>query len=68
MAPSQLGGCGPSSPAHAPPNVEFHVQPLSLDAFGERLAKALNINKDHAPAKAGFTRIGGKLGQSYQTF
>ena len=31
-------------------------------------AKALNINKDHEPAKAGFTRIGGKLGQSYQTF
>jgi choline dehydrogenase len=37
MAPSQLGGFARSSPAHATPNVEFHVQPLSLDKFGDPL-------------------------------
>ena len=37
MAPSQLGAFTRSSPAHAWPNLEYHVQPLSLDAFGEAL-------------------------------
>ncbi|MDQ8167876.1 MAG: GMC family oxidoreductase [Gemmatimonadota bacterium] len=37
MAPSQLGCFTRTSPAFAWPNVEFHVQPLSLDAFGEPL-------------------------------
>ncbi len=37
MAPSQLGGFAHSGPAHATPNVEFHVQPLSLDKFGDPL-------------------------------
>jgi len=37
MAPSQLGGFARSDPAHATPNVEFHVQPLSLDKFGDPL-------------------------------
>ena len=39
MAPSQLGVFACSSPAYSPdrPNVEFHVQPLSLDRFGEPL-------------------------------
>ena len=37
MAPSQLGGFARSSPAHPTPNVEFHVQPLSLDKFGDPL-------------------------------
>ena len=31
-------------------------------------AKALNINNTYEPAKAGFARVGGKIGQSYQTF
>ena len=31
-------------------------------------ARALNINKEHEPAKQGFARVGGKTGQSYQTF
>ena len=31
-------------------------------------AKAININKDHEPARAGFARVGGRMGQSYQTF
>ena len=37
MAPSQLGVFTRSSPAHTWPNLEFHVQPLSLDAFGQPL-------------------------------
>jgi len=37
MAPSQLGAFTKSSPDHAWPNIQYHVQPLSLDAFGEPL-------------------------------
>jgi choline dehydrogenase len=37
MAPSQLGAFTKSDPALAWPNIQFHVQPLSLDAFGEPL-------------------------------
>ncbi len=37
MAPSQLGAFTRSDAAQAWPNLEFHVQPLSLDAFGEPL-------------------------------
>ncbi|RRD57737.1 choline dehydrogenase [Comamonadaceae bacterium OH2545_COT-014] len=37
MAPSQLGAFTRSSPAYAWPNIQYHVQPLSLDAFGEPL-------------------------------
>ena len=37
MSPSQLGAFTRSSPEHAWPNLEYHVQPLSLDAFGEPL-------------------------------
>ena len=37
MAPSQLGAFARSSPDQASPNLQFHVQPLSLDRFGEPL-------------------------------
>jgi len=37
MAPSQLGAFTRSSQAYAWPNLQYHVQPLSLDAFGEPL-------------------------------
>ncbi len=37
MAPSQLGAFTRSRPELEHPNLEFHVQPLSLDAFGEPL-------------------------------
>ena len=37
MAPSQLGVFTRSSPQYTHPNIEYHVQPLSLDAFGEPL-------------------------------
>jgi choline dehydrogenase len=37
MAPSQFGIFTRSAPEHETPNIEYHVQPLSLDAFGEPL-------------------------------
>ncbi|MHA7682660.1 GMC family oxidoreductase [Cupriavidus sp. PET2-C1] len=37
MAPSQLGVFTTSSPDQIWPNIQFHVQPLSLEAFGEPL-------------------------------
>src|SRR5262249_35479521 len=60
MAPSQLGAFTRSSPAHHWPNVEYHVQPLSLDAFGQPLhrynaftASVCNLN----PSSRGQVRI-----------
>ena len=35
MAPSQLGAFAYSSPEMATPDLEYHVQPVSLDAFGQ---------------------------------
>ena len=60
MAPSQLGAFTRSSPEHTWPNVEYHVQPLSLDAFGQPLhsfnaftASVCNLN----PTSRGFVHI-----------
>jgi len=60
MAPSQLGAFTRSSHAHEWPNLEYHVQPLSLDAFGEPLhrepaftASVCNLN----PTSRGTVRI-----------
>lgn len=60
MAPSQLGAFTKSDPALAWPNIEYHVQPLSLDAFGEPLhrfnaftASVCNLN----PTSRGTVRI-----------
>ncbi len=60
MAPSQLGAFTRSSPQMRYPNIEYHVQPLSLDAFGEPLhdfnaftASVCNLN----PTSRGTVRI-----------
>jgi choline dehydrogenase len=37
MAPSQLGAFTRSDPSRSHANLEYHVQPLSLEAFGEDL-------------------------------
>jgi choline dehydrogenase len=34
MPPSQIGAFAKSDPAQATPNLEYHVQPISLDRFG----------------------------------
>jgi choline dehydrogenase len=39
LAPSQLGLFAKSAPHFATPNVQFHVQPLSLPKFGEPLER-----------------------------
>jgi choline dehydrogenase len=37
MAPSQLGAFAKSHPQQATPNLQYHVQPLSLEKFGDPL-------------------------------
>jgi len=37
MPPSQLGAFAKSEPSEETPNIEWHVQPLSLDKFGDPL-------------------------------
>ncbi len=37
MAPSQLGIFTRSAPSYLHPNIQYHVQPLSLEAFGQPL-------------------------------
>jgi choline dehydrogenase len=60
MAPSQLGAFTKSDPSQPHANIEYHVQPLSLDAFGEPLhpfpaftASVCNLN----PGSRGHVRI-----------
>jgi choline dehydrogenase len=60
MAPSQLGAFTRSDPAKPWPNVQYHVQPLSLDAFGQPLhrynaftASVCNLN----PTARGLVQI-----------
>jgi choline dehydrogenase len=60
MAPSQFGMFTRSSSAHETANVEFHIQPLSLDKFGDPLhrfpaftASICNLR----PTSRGFVRI-----------
>jgi choline dehydrogenase len=60
MAPSQLGAFMRSSAQYGWPNIQYHVQPLSLDAFGEPLhrfpaftASVCNLN----PTSRGTVRI-----------
>ncbi|WP_418318064.1 GMC family oxidoreductase [Piscinibacter sakaiensis] len=60
MAPSQLGAFTRSHPTLAHPNLQYHVQPLSLDAFGQPLhrydaftASVCNLN----PTSRGAVRI-----------
>ena len=60
MAPSQLGAFARSSPDQPRANVEYHVQPLSLDKFGDPLhafpaftASVCNLR----PTSRGYVRI-----------
>ena len=60
MAPSQLGAFTRSDPLRPYPNIQYHVQPLSLPAFGQPLdtfpaftASVCNLN----PTSRGTVRI-----------
>ena len=60
MAPSQLGVFTRSDPSRERPNIQFHVQPLSLERFGDPLhlfpaftASVCNLQ----PMSRGFVRL-----------
>ncbi len=60
MAPSQMGAFVKSEPAQPTPNLEFHIQPVSLDKFGDPphrfpafTASICNLR----PASRGFVRV-----------
>jgi choline dehydrogenase len=63
MSPSQLGAFARSDPGQASANLEYHVQPLSLEKFGEPLhpfpaftASVCNLR----PTSRGHVRIASK--------
>ncbi|HYQ82051.1 MAG TPA: GMC oxidoreductase, partial [Anaeromyxobacteraceae bacterium] len=60
MAPSQMGAFVKSEPSQPTPNLEFHIQPVSLDKFGDPphrfpafTASICNLR----PASRGFVRV-----------
>ncbi|QJR16028.1 GMC family oxidoreductase [Usitatibacter palustris] len=60
MPPSQLGAFAKSDPAQPTANIEWHVQPLSLDRFGEPLHAFAAITPSVCnlrPTSRGFVRI-----------
>jgi choline dehydrogenase len=60
MAPSQLGAFTRSDPDQARPNIQYHVQPLSLDKFGEPLHDfpAFTVSVTNLrPESHGFVRL-----------
>ena len=60
MPPSQLGAFARSDPSRASANIEWHVQPLSLDKFGDPLHKFNAITPSVAnlqPTSRGHVRI-----------
>jgi choline dehydrogenase len=60
MPPSQLGAFAKSDPAQPTANIEWHVQPLSLDRFGEPLHPFPAITPSVCnlrPASRGWVRI-----------
>jgi choline dehydrogenase-like flavoprotein len=62
MAPSQLGAFTRSSPRYERPNIQFHVQPLSLDKFGDPLHDFPAFTTSVAnlrPSSRGFVRLRG---------
>jgi choline dehydrogenase len=62
MPPSQLGAFAKSDPAQATPNIEWHVQPLSLEKFGDPLHPFPAITPSVCnlrPTSRGWVRIKG---------
>lgn len=60
MPPSQLGGFAKSNHSELTPNIEWHVQPLSLDKFGDKLHSFNAITPsvcDIRPTSRGYVRI-----------
>ncbi|HWA37090.1 MAG TPA: GMC family oxidoreductase N-terminal domain-containing protein [Burkholderiales bacterium] len=60
MPPSQAGAFARSDPSQPTPNIEWHVQPLSLDKFGDPLHGFPAITPSVCnlrPASRGFVRV-----------
>src|SRR6185295_6008225 len=60
MPPSQAGAFARSDPAQPTPNIEWHVQPLSLDKFGDPLLSFPAITPSVCnlrPSSRGWVRI-----------
>ncbi|MCB1447822.1 MAG: GMC family oxidoreductase N-terminal domain-containing protein, partial [Rhizobiaceae bacterium] len=60
MAPSQLGIFTRSDPGQERPNIQFHVQPLSLDKFGDPLHRfpAITVSACNLrPSSRGVVRL-----------
>jgi choline dehydrogenase len=60
MPPSQMGAFAKSDPAEPTPNIEWHVQPLSLDKFGDALHSFPAITPSVCnlrPSSRGWVRI-----------
>ena len=63
MPPSQAGAFAKSDPAQPTPNIEWHVQPLSLDKFGDPLHSFPAITPSVCnlrPTSRGFVRVKSK--------
>ncbi|MBM86786.1 MAG: choline dehydrogenase [Gammaproteobacteria bacterium] len=68
MPPSQLGAFAKSDPNQTSPNIEWHVQPLSLDKFGDPLHNYNAITPSVCnlrPISRGHVRIKSKEFQDY---
>ena len=60
MPPSQLGAFARSDPSQPTPNIEWHVQPLTLDKFGDPLHRFPAITPSVCnlrPSSRGWVRI-----------
>ncbi len=68
MPPSQLGAFARSDPAQPTPNIEWHVQPLSLDKFGDPLHSFPAITPavcNLRPSSRGWVRIRSREAAEY---
>ena len=68
MPPSQLGAFAKSNPQQTSANIEWHVQPLSLDKFGDPLHRFNAITPSVCnlrPGSRGHVRIKSKRWQDY---
>ncbi len=75
MAPSQLGAFARSDPGRPTPNLEYHVQPLSLEKFGDPLhafpaftASVCNLQptaRGHVRIAAADTQVAPKITTNY---
>jgi choline dehydrogenase len=68
MPPSQAGAFAKSDPSQPTPNIEWHVQPLSLDKFGDPLHPFPAITPSVCnlrPTSRGWVRIRSPLPEAY---